>query len=74
MDLLRLTDAGLYCEPGDFYIDPWEPVPRAVVTHAHADHARTPDTARFVLLIGEPSVSSAAPAQPATAACIRSSP
>jgi putative mRNA 3-end processing factor len=31
---------GLYCPPGDFYIDPWRPVPRAVITHAHADHAR----------------------------------
>ena len=37
-ELLRLTDAGLYCEAGDFYIDPWQPVDRAVVTHAHADH------------------------------------
>ena len=32
--------AGLYCEPGDFYIDPVRPVQRAVITHAHADHAR----------------------------------
>jgi putative mRNA 3-end processing factor len=31
---------GLYCVPGDFYIDPWRPVPRAVITHAHGDHAR----------------------------------
>nr|WP_222622825.1 ligase-associated DNA damage response exonuclease [Ramlibacter cellulosilyticus] len=31
---------GLYCPPGDFYIDPWRPVPRAVITHAHSDHAR----------------------------------
>ncbi len=38
-DLLRPTDLGLYCEAGDFYVDPWRPVPRAVVTHAHADHA-----------------------------------
>lgn len=36
--LLQLTDAGFYCEVGDFYIDPWQPVQRAVVTHAHADH------------------------------------
>ncbi len=36
--LLRLTDRGFYCEAGDFYIDPWQPVGRAVVTHAHADH------------------------------------
>jgi putative mRNA 3-end processing factor len=39
-DLLQLTDSGLYCPAGDFYVDPWRPVPRAVVTHAHADHAR----------------------------------
>ena len=39
-ELLRLNDHGLYCEAGDFYIDPWHPVDRAVVTHAHADHAR----------------------------------
>ena len=37
--LLRVTDLGLYCEAGDFFVDPWRPVPRAVVTHAHADHA-----------------------------------
>src|SRR6185503_6941829 len=39
MPLLTLTDRGFYCEPGDFYIDPWEPVDRAVITHAHGDHA-----------------------------------
>lgn len=39
-ELLRITDCGLYCEAGDFYIDPWRPVERAVVTHAHSDHAR----------------------------------
>lgn len=38
--LIRATDKGLYCEAGDFYIDPWQPVPRAVLTHAHGDHAR----------------------------------
>jgi putative mRNA 3-end processing factor len=37
-DLVRLTGKGLYCETGDFYIDPWQPVKRALVTHAHADH------------------------------------
>lgn len=36
--LVRLTDKGLYCERGDFYIDPWKPVKKAVLTHAHADH------------------------------------
>lgn len=37
--LVELTDRGLYCGPGDFYVDPWLPVDRAVVTHAHGDHA-----------------------------------
>jgi putative mRNA 3-end processing factor len=37
---MRPTPAGLYCEPGDFHIDPVRPVPRAIVTHGHADHAR----------------------------------
>jgi putative mRNA 3-end processing factor len=39
MALLTLTPHGLYCEAGDFFVDPWEPVDRAVVTHAHGDHA-----------------------------------
>lgn len=40
-DLIVERPAGLYCPPGDFYIDPWRPVDRAVITHAHADHARS---------------------------------
>jgi len=40
-DLLRPTPAGLYCPPGDFYVDPVQPVDRAVITHGHADHARS---------------------------------
>lgn len=40
-DLVVPTDAGLYCPAGDFHIDPWKPVARAVITHAHGDHART---------------------------------
>lgn len=39
-DLVVQRPQGLYCPPGDFYIDPWRPVDRAVITHAHADHAR----------------------------------
>ena len=39
-DLVVLRPQGLYCPAGDFYIDPWRPVDRAVITHAHADHAR----------------------------------
>ena len=40
-ELVVLRPEGLYCEAGGFYIDPWRPVDRAVITHAHADHART---------------------------------
>jgi len=39
-DLVIERPEGLYCPPGDFYIDPWRPVDRAVITHAHGDHAR----------------------------------
>lgn len=39
-DLIVLRREGLYCPPGDFYIDPWRPVARAVITHGHGDHAR----------------------------------
>ena len=38
--MLTETPAGLYCEAGDFYIDPWGATPRALITHAHGDHAR----------------------------------
>ena len=40
-DLIVLRPQGMYCPAGDFYIDPWRPVDRAVITHAHADHSRT---------------------------------
>ncbi|KPN21056.1 DNA ligase-associated DEXH box helicase [Xanthomonas sp. Mitacek01] len=39
-DLIQLRPEGLYCPAGDFHIDPWRPVPRAVITHGHGDHAR----------------------------------
>ena len=38
--MLTETPAGLYCEAGDFFIDPWGTTPRALITHAHGDHAR----------------------------------
>lgn len=49
---MSVRPEGLYCEPGNCYIDPTRPVERAVITHGHADHARsghgtvyaTPDT------------------------------
>ncbi|HSU22568.1 ligase-associated DNA damage response exonuclease [Comamonadaceae bacterium OTU4NAUVB1] len=43
-DLVVARPEGLYCPAGDFYIDPWRPVDRAVITHAHSDHARTGHT------------------------------
>ncbi|HUF55699.1 MAG TPA: MBL fold metallo-hydrolase, partial [Thermohalobaculum sp.] len=55
--LLEPRPDGIYCPPGDFFIDPVRPVPRAVVTHAHADHCRpgheallaTPETVALAL-------------------------
>lgn len=38
--VLSFRKSGIYCEAGDFYIDPWRPVERALITHGHADHAR----------------------------------
>jgi putative mRNA 3-end processing factor len=40
LDLIASTDRGLYCAAGDFHIDPWRSVSRAIITHAHSDHAR----------------------------------
>lgn len=39
-DMVVVRKEGLFCVPGQFYIDPWRPVDRAVITHAHGDHAR----------------------------------
>jgi putative mRNA 3-end processing factor len=39
-EILTQTPQGLYCPLGDFHIDPIRPVPRALVTHGHSDHAR----------------------------------
>ena len=39
MNLISFTDKGLYCSQGNFYIDPWKPVHKAIITHAHSDHA-----------------------------------
>lgn len=38
--VLTFTPEGIYCPAGDFHIDPWRPVARALITHGHADHAR----------------------------------
>ena len=40
MNLISFTDKGLFCSVGNFYIDPWKPVDRAIITHAHSDHAK----------------------------------
>jgi putative mRNA 3-end processing factor len=45
--VLAETDAGLLCEAGGFHIDPWQAVSRAVITHAHGDHAR-PGSAAYL--------------------------
>ena len=38
--MIERTPEGLYCRAADAWVDPWRPVPRALITHAHADHAR----------------------------------
>lgn len=40
MPLIDFTEKGLYCSAGNFFIDPWQPVDRAIITHGHSDHAR----------------------------------
>ena len=40
MDLLEFTESGIYCSQADAYIDPWQPVDKAIITHGHSDHAR----------------------------------
>ena len=52
--LLHLDQHGLYCPAGDFYVDPWLPVPRAILTHAHADHARPGCGHYLIAAPGEP--------------------
>jgi putative mRNA 3-end processing factor len=38
--MLSFDDYGIYCAQAGIYIDPWKPVPKAIITHAHSDHAR----------------------------------
>jgi putative mRNA 3-end processing factor len=52
-DLIVLRPEGLYCPAGDFHIDPWRPVARAVYTHAHADHARAGHGAVLATAVSE---------------------
>ena len=50
--LVTVTDKGLYCPQGDFYIDPWRPVATALITHAHGDHLRHGSTQYWVAAPG----------------------
>ncbi len=52
-DLVVSRPEGLYCPAGGFYIDPWRPVARAVLTHAHADHARRGHGAYLATAVSE---------------------
>jgi putative mRNA 3-end processing factor len=52
-DLIVLRPEGLYCPAGDFHIDPWRAVSRAVLTHAHADHARVGHGAYLATAVSE---------------------
>lgn len=40
MRFIKFTKKGIYCIPGNFYLDPWYPVEYAIISHGHADHAR----------------------------------
>ncbi len=52
--LVEPTSHGLYCAAGGFHIDPWQPVERAVITHAHGDHARPGSAAYLAADCGVP--------------------
>jgi len=52
--LISVTDKGLYCRAGDFYIDPWRPVATAVLTHGHSDHARAGSSLYYAARPGVP--------------------
>ena len=51
--LVRLTDNGLFCETGGFYIDPSKSVDKALITHAHSDHARPGSRSYLTVKQGE---------------------
>ena len=53
MALLEVREPGLYCPAGDFHIDPALPVDRALITHAHGDHACRGSRAYLTALPGE---------------------
>ena len=51
--LVEPTQSGLYCADGGFHIDPWEPVERAIITHAHGDHLRAGSSAYLCAAPGD---------------------
>ena len=55
--MLVATPAGLYCPDGDFHVDPWKPVDRAIITHAHGDHVAWGSKAYLTSAIGQPLLS-----------------
>ena len=52
--MITSTASGLFCEAGGFYVDPWEPVERALITHAHSDHARSGSRCYLCAAVGAP--------------------
>ncbi|MEP6717466.1 MAG: ligase-associated DNA damage response exonuclease, partial [Terriglobia bacterium] len=54
MPLLRVDPNGIWCEPGGFWIDPWNPVSKALITHGHSDHARSGSQAYLCSAGSEP--------------------
>jgi len=51
-ELITVTARGLHCAAGDFYIDPWQPVERALITHAHGDHLRAGSSRYYLAAAG----------------------
>ncbi|MDQ6621203.1 MAG: ligase-associated DNA damage response exonuclease [Pseudomonadota bacterium] len=68
--LLQLSDAGLYCPAGDFHIDPWRPVARALITHAHGDHARGGSDAYLAAAEGWPLLATRLPPESTIETCV----
>ncbi|MEM7770528.1 MAG: ligase-associated DNA damage response exonuclease [Cyanobacteria bacterium P01_A01_bin.37] len=53
MPLVTVNNEGLYCEAGDFFIDPWRPVDTALITHGHSDHARSGSSHYIATILSE---------------------
>ncbi len=52
-NLIQSSPDGLYCAAGGFFVDPWNPVARAVITHSHSDHARAGNGTYLIVAEGE---------------------